>query len=97
MLQRLKARGVPRVVGAKETRKALQKGRADVVYVALDADERVVGPVRALAAELGVPLVEVATMAELGKACGIDVGAAAAAVLKEEEVDADHQPAGAQS
>lgn len=83
-LEKLRTRGVARVVGAKETKKALQKGRVAVVYLAADADERVIGPIRALAHEQGVPLVDVPTMAELGKACGIEVGAAAAAVLKEE-------------
>jgi large subunit ribosomal protein L7A len=77
-------RGVPRVVGAKETKKALQKGRAVAVYLAADAEERVTGPLRQLARETGVETIDVPTMAELGRICGIEVGAAAAAVLKEE-------------
>ena len=66
-----------RVVGNKQTAKAIQKGTAKTVYIADDADVRVVQPLLdACAVE------KVATMQELGKACGIHVGAATAAILK---------------
>ncbi|MDP2872894.1 MAG: ribosomal L7Ae/L30e/S12e/Gadd45 family protein [Bacillota bacterium] len=68
-------------VGAKQTLKAVQSGQARVVYVAQDADARVVGPVLGGAQELGLEIVRVNTMKELGKMCGIEVGAAVAAVL----------------
>ena len=45
-------------------------------------DERVTQPLLDLASEIGVQVVHVPTMQELGKACSIEVGAAAAAVLK---------------
>lgn len=69
-------------IGTKQTAKAVEKGLAAVVFVARDADERVVSPIRALCSQKGVPLEEGATMAEIGKACGIEVGAAAAAAFK---------------
>lgn len=73
----------PRVtVGTKQTLKALQAGNAAIVYVAQDAEDRVTTPVKRLAESRGVPLVEIATMAELGRYCRIEVGAATAAVLK---------------
>jgi large subunit ribosomal protein L7A len=72
------------VVGAKETKKALARGRVAVLYLARDAEERIVGPLREMASAAGVEIVEAPTMAELGKACGIDVGAAAAAILNTE-------------
>lgn len=68
-------------VGTKQTLKAVQSGQARVVYVAQDADARVVGPVLGAARELGLETVRIDTMKELGKMCGIEVGAATAAVL----------------
>lgn len=68
-------------VGSKQTLKALQAGKALVVYVAQDAEPRITDPVRRLGAEKGVPVVEVDSMAHLGRLCRIDVGAAAAAIL----------------
>ena len=70
-----------RVVGNKQTAKAIQKGTAKTVYIA-DADVRVVQPLLDACAEARVNVEKVATMQELGKACGIHVGAATAAILK---------------
>ncbi len=75
-------RAASRAVGASQTAKAIRKGRAEVVFVARDADRRVVEPVLQAARELGLPVVEVPTGKELGRACGIAVGASAAAILK---------------
>jgi large subunit ribosomal protein L7A len=71
-----------RVVGANQTAKAIRRGRAEVVYVARDADRRVTEPVLRAAQEMGVPVVEVASGKDLGRACGIAVAASAAAILK---------------
>ncbi len=73
-----------RVVGANQTAKAVRKGRAKVVFVAQDADRRIVEPVLNVAAEMGVPVVEVPSGRELGRLCGIAVAASAAAILREE-------------
>jgi large subunit ribosomal protein L7A len=75
-------RAESRAVGANQTAKAIRKRRAEVVFVARDADRRVVEPVLQAAREMGVPVVEVPTGKELGRACGIAVGASAAAILK---------------
>lgn len=72
-----------RVIGVKQVTKAVQKGQAEAVFLADDADGRVTKPLLHLAEEMGVSVVHVPTMQELGKACSIEVGAAAAAVLKE--------------
>lgn len=72
-----------RVVGNKQTAKAIQKGTAKTVYIAEDADVRVVQPIIDACSEAQVTIEKVATMQELGKACGIHVGAATAAVLKD--------------
>ena len=79
MLDELKT---PRkVVGMKQLRKALKNGQVLRVYLAQDADPRLTEPLAAECADLSVELVEVPTMAELGTACGIAVGAAAAGIL----------------
>jgi len=65
--------------------KAIQAGKAELVYLAQDADEHVIGPVRRECTVRGIEVVEVGTMAELGKACSIEVGAAVACVMKSTE------------
>ena len=70
------------VVGAKQLKKALRDQRILTAFLALDADPRVTEPLEALCNAQSVPVTWVKTMAELGRACGIDVGAAAAATVK---------------
>ena len=69
------------IVGAKQLRKALQKGVCRYVFLAENADPAITEPVAALCGQNGVPLTWVGSMADLGRACGIEVGAAAAAVI----------------
>lgn len=69
-------------VGTKQTRLAIDKGMAVKVFVARDADAKLVEPIILQCKELGVPVTQVASMRELGKACGIQVGAAAAAMVR---------------
>lgn len=79
-LERVRA-AAARAVGASQTVKAVQHGRAVLVLIARDAERRVTDPVIRAAERQGVPLIEVDSMRALGRACGIAVGAAAAAVL----------------
>ena len=67
------------VVGAKQLRKALAKDRARQVFLARNADPAVTEPIQALCEVNHVPYTWVCTMQDLGRACGIEVGAAAAA------------------
>jgi len=60
----------------------VNKDNAMCVFLANDADERVLMPLKALCESKQVTIVKVETMAEIGKACLIEVGAAAAAILK---------------
>lgn len=69
------------VVGAKQLRKALQSGRARRVYLAEDADPAITAPLEEQCQSANIPCVWVATMRDLGSACGIEVGAAAAAAV----------------
>ena len=69
------------VVGAKQLKKALLNGRASQVFLAENADPALTEPIEALCLQHHVQCAWVPTMSELGHACGIDVGAAAAAVI----------------
>lgn len=71
-------------VGAKQLKKALNAGNAHAVFLAEDADPAVTEPLVALSQTHHVKVSWVPTMAQLGKACGIEVGAAAAAVLQDD-------------
>ncbi|KON85817.1 ribosomal protein L7Ae-like protein [Sporosarcina globispora] len=68
------------IVGTKQTVKALKLGTIDEVVIASDADPRVTAKVVSAANEMKVPIVYVDSMKKLGKACGIEVGAAAVAI-----------------
>ena len=70
------------IAGAKQLRKALTSGIAECVYLAVDADPAITEPIMELCRQYHAQVFWVRTMAELGRACKIDVGAAAAAVLK---------------
>jgi large subunit ribosomal protein L7A len=72
-----------RIIGTNQTTKALQQQQVVQVFVAKDAEERVTRPVVALAQERGIPVEWIESMKELGKACGIEVGAATAAIIEE--------------
>ena len=69
------------VVGSKQLRKAIQNGRARFVYLAKNADPAITDPLEKLCGERNIQLAWTPSMAELGSVCGIEVGAAAAAVV----------------
>ncbi|MCD8174353.1 MAG: ribosomal L7Ae/L30e/S12e/Gadd45 family protein, partial [Phascolarctobacterium sp.] len=82
MLLKALMEAAKRIVGIKQTEKAVAKGIADRVYIACDADERITGKLRELCMEKNVEVSEVESMDKLGKVCGISVKAAVAAILK---------------
>ena len=69
------------VVGAKQLKKALKNGTAHRVFLACNADPAVTEPIAALCKQNHVDLAWVRSMTDLGHACGIEVGAAAAAAV----------------
>ncbi len=71
-----------RTVGVKQTEKAVARQAAELVFIGSDADERVTGKLKELCQTNGVPVVATESMIEVGRACGINVKAAAAAILK---------------
>ena len=72
------------VTGAKQTLKAIQAGKAKHVFLARDAEERVLRPLLEISEARNVPVSFVEQMEDLGKACGIKVKAATAAILHED-------------
>ncbi|MCH3965667.1 MAG: ribosomal L7Ae/L30e/S12e/Gadd45 family protein [Clostridium sp.] len=79
MIYRLKGK---KVVGIKQTVKAIKNDEAKTVYIAKDANESLMKPVEILAKDNSLEVVYIDTMKELGRLCGINVGAATAALLK---------------
>ena len=71
-----------RVIGIKQVAKAVKREAATEVFIADDADAKVVEPLETLCTEQNVPVSRVSSMKELGTACNIEVGAAAVAAIK---------------
>ena len=71
------------VVGTKQLRKQLNRGGVQRVYLACDADPAITMSLEQLCEQRQVPCVWVRSMNALGHACGIEVGAAAAAVVSD--------------
>ncbi|MFS8540970.1 MAG: ribosomal L7Ae/L30e/S12e/Gadd45 family protein [Tissierellales bacterium] len=71
-----------RVVGTNQVKRALKNDMVEKVFIAKDADRRVVDEVIEICKEKGVEIVYVESMKKLGQQCNIDVKAASAALLK---------------
>ena len=69
------------VAGAKQLRKSLSSGSASRVFLACDADPAITEPIMTACELHNVAFAWVRSMTDLGNACGIEVGAAAAAVV----------------
>jgi large subunit ribosomal protein L7A len=70
-------------IGAKQAAKMVEANKALEVFVAKDADPRVTIKLVNLCNQREVRVTYVDSMKLLGKACGIEVGAAVAAVVNE--------------
>lgn len=71
-----------KVVGQKQTLRALKDGAVHTVFLAQDADGKVTKPVLSECEGQSIEVVTVESMEALGKACSIKVKAAVAAILK---------------
>jgi large subunit ribosomal protein L7A len=69
------------IIGTKQAVKAIQTDKVTEIVVAEDADRRVINKVLQLAEEQQIPISKVDSMKRLGKACGIEVGASAVAII----------------
>ena len=74
-------RTMDRVIGVKQSRRAIRDGLAREVFLASDADPELTGPLYELCRQGDIPVTTQFTMRELGQAAGIQVGAAVAVVL----------------
>ncbi|WP_413304684.1 50S ribosomal protein L7ae-like protein [Bacillus sp. 1P10SD] len=70
------------VIGTKQAVKALKEGNVQELVVASDAEPKVTAKVVEVALGIEVPVRYVDSMKKLGKACGIEVGAAAVAIIR---------------
>ena len=70
-----------KVVGLKQSRRAVMSGKAKLVYIARDADMHVIFPFERICEEKGVEIVYVNNMKELAKACRVEVKTAVAVLL----------------
>ena len=72
-----------KVIGVKQSRKAIREGRAKRVFLACDADPAIVDPIAESCCAAGIPVEEGYTLAQLGHACRITVGASVVVILSE--------------
>jgi len=76
--------------GTNETTKAIERGNADLVYVAEDVQpEEIVMHIPELADEKDVAYVFVDAQDDVGHAAGLEVGSAAAAIVDPGEAGSD--------
>jgi large subunit ribosomal protein L7Ae len=76
----LEVKGVKR--GTNETTKAVERGKARLVYIAMNVDPpEIVAHLPLLCKERGVPFIFVPTKEELGKMAGLEVSAASVAIV----------------
>ncbi|MHA2105330.1 MAG: ribosomal L7Ae/L30e/S12e/Gadd45 family protein [Candidatus Hodarchaeales archaeon] len=69
--------------GTNETTKAIEKGTAKIVYLALDVDPpEIVGHIPLLCEDKKIPYVYVDTKKDLGKVAGLEVSMASAALIE---------------
>ena len=71
-----------KVVGVKQSRKAIRDGRAARVYLAVDADPAITEPVATECEQAGISVENEYSMTQQGHACQITVGAAVVTLLK---------------
>ncbi|MBW9157492.1 ribosomal L7Ae/L30e/S12e/Gadd45 family protein [Clostridium sp. FP2] len=72
-----------RVVGIKQTLKALKNNQGKILYIAKDADTNITDPILKLAKVNSLQIIFVDTMKELGNLCDIDVASATALLLED--------------
>lgn len=70
------------VIGKKQTLRALTRDEAEKIYISKDADLHVTKPIEDVCKEKDIEIIYFDSMKDLGTSVGINVNAAAAAVLK---------------
>lgn len=80
-MQRLKVN--PHTVGMRTTLRAIENGKAELVFLAEDADVFVTRRVQESCKAKNVAYERVSSMKDLGEACEVSVKTACAAILKQ--------------
>ena len=80
MISKLKTHN--KVVGLRQVKRAIDSSTAEIVFLADDAEKKVTSEIEELCNSKQIQIVYVDTMNNLGKACGIGINAAVAALLK---------------
>lgn len=70
-----------KVVGTKQTIHVIKTSSAKIVFLACDVDQKIKKQIINLCKEKNISIKMVDSKLELGRACGIDVSAACAALL----------------
>ena len=71
-----------KVIGIKQCLKFIKLGKGKVLYVANDADARLISPLIELAEKENIKIVEISTMKELGLMSGSEVKSAATLIIE---------------
>lgn len=69
-------------VGAKQVKRALNSHEVEAVFIAMDAEKKITDQIIQICKENDIEVFQVENMNKLGEACGINVNAATAALLK---------------
>jgi len=71
-----------KVVGIKQVKRALNSNDIEAVFIAMDVENKITDEIVQICTNKHIQLIYVENMKKLGDACGIDVNAATAALLK---------------
>ena len=78
-----------KVVGTKQTLKAVKEGRTQKVVLAEDTESSIKEKIAAACQEAGVTILSCESKLELGQSCGIERSAAVVAILEDVGADKD--------
>jgi large subunit ribosomal protein L7A len=71
-----------KIVGLKQTLRAIQQDHVNTVYIADDVEEHILRKITGLCQEKEIPLIKAnLTQKELGRLCQIEVGAAIVSIV----------------
>lgn len=71
-----------KVIGIKQCKKAITNREGKILYIAEDADMKLLESLVEIAKQNNIEVRFIESMRILGKMCGIDVGASATMILK---------------
>lgn len=71
-----------KIVGAKQVKRALKNEEIQTVFIAEDAEKDITNEIEQLCNNEDIQVIYIENMKKLGDACGIDVNAAVAALIK---------------